>query len=451
MKFLKLFESKYYDEFEKLKQITGVDEIEDDIKDTIQELIDDFNFFRFNNPQTLLRLNYQRKVKRTTSIGLDYYQKIVDQNDRISAAEGSYITGFMDKLTYGESLYFFKVFQFQLLSIDIKASQEDLNTMKNLKESLLIVFKRLEYLGFTPILSYQLGQSNAIINSVNSGKIEIGIDSLNTVFNELEASVKSTLEDDKIHDELWNQTELSRSHYLYIIQKIDFNKPKIDTKEVPSHLTTSFEDFIKKHRISREGQEELRQLLKTNMLKESVENKDDFEEVKEIVKDWFDSYTDESFKVYTGRVEIHPNSTCPDCKEAHNLVSGGYDYDSGKNFYECPDCEWIGTSEEIDSELEFYLVNVTQFLEGKMNSIGVQSEENSKWMLSYLNDKDINHLNYLIQPLGYSVFRWTGDKRWVHHRAWTTTILSLDNIKKCYDFLNDEFIHSDYQILIPEL
>jgi len=79
MKFLKLFESKYYDEFEKLKQITGVDEIEDDIKDTIQELIDDFNFFRFNNPQTLLQLTYQRKVKRTTSIGLDYYQKIIKE------------------------------------------------------------------------------------------------------------------------------------------------------------------------------------------------------------------------------------------------------------------------------------------------------------------------------------------------------------------------------------
>jgi hypothetical protein len=28
MKFLKLFESKYYDEFEKLKQITGVDNIQ---------------------------------------------------------------------------------------------------------------------------------------------------------------------------------------------------------------------------------------------------------------------------------------------------------------------------------------------------------------------------------------------------------------------------------------
>ena len=44
MKFLKLFESKYYDEFEKLKQITGVNEIEDDIKDTIQDLRDDIDF-----------------------------------------------------------------------------------------------------------------------------------------------------------------------------------------------------------------------------------------------------------------------------------------------------------------------------------------------------------------------------------------------------------------------
>ena len=59
MKFLKLFESKYYDEFEKLKQITGVNEIEDDIKDTIQDLRDDIDFFRFTNPQTLLQLTYQ--------------------------------------------------------------------------------------------------------------------------------------------------------------------------------------------------------------------------------------------------------------------------------------------------------------------------------------------------------------------------------------------------------
>ena len=34
------------------------------------------------------------------------------------------------------------------------------------------------------------------------------------------------------------------------------------TEKIPTHLTTSFEDFIKKHRISKEGQEELRNLLK---------------------------------------------------------------------------------------------------------------------------------------------------------------------------------------------
>ena len=447
MKFLKLFESKYYDEFEKLKQITGVDEIEDDIKDTIQELIDDFNFFRFNNPQTLLQLTYQRKVKRTTSIRLDYYQKIVDENNRISAAEGSFITTFLDKLTYGESLYFFKVFRFRPLSSDIKASQEDLNTVKKLKESLLILFKRLESLGFIPILSYKLDQSNDIINSVNSGKISTGIDSLNAAFNELEALVKSTLEDED-DDEIWNQTGIYCSHYLYIIQKIDFDKPKIDTKEVPSHLTTSFEDFIKKHRISREGQEELRQLLKTNSIKESVENKDDFEEVKLSVKDWFDSYTDEVFKVYTGRVEVSPCSTCPSCGEAHNLQTLGYDYDSGKTLYECPDCEWEGSSEQIKSDLEMYLVNLTQFLPDKLNAINVQSEETNKWMLNYLSDKDIHHLNSYLKPYNYSVFRFTNSK---HHRAWTTTILSLDDVKKCYQYLNDEFIDTEYEILIPEL
>jgi hypothetical protein len=193
----------------------------------------------------------------------------------------------------------------------------------------------------------------------------------NAAFNELEALVKSTLEDED-DDEIWNQTGLYCSHYLYIIQKIDFDKPKIDTKEVPSHLTTSFEDFIKKHRISKEGQEELRQLLKTNSIKESVENKDDFEEVKLAVKDWFDSYTDEAFKVYTGRVEVSPCSTCPSCGEAHNLQTLGYDYDSGKTLYECPDCEWEGSSEQIKSDLEMYLVNLTQFLPDKLNAINVK-------------------------------------------------------------------------------
>lgn len=272
MKFLKIFESKYYDEFEKLKQITGVDEIEDDIKDIIQELNDDFDFYRFSNPQTLLQLTYQIKVKRTTSIGLDYYQRIVDQNQRIFSADGSFIKSFIDKLTYGESLYFLKVFQFQLLSIDIKASKEDLNTMKKLKESLLIVFKRLESLGFIPILSNHLQESHNIIKSVNSGQ-PTGIDSLNEIFTKIEEQIKQSLDlpsrgwgEEYRYRQTWQETGLSRSHYLYIIQKIDFNKPKIDTKEVPSHLTTSFEDFIKKHRISREGQEELRQLLKSKSI-----------------------------------------------------------------------------------------------------------------------------------------------------------------------------------------
>ena len=457
MKFLKLFESKYYDEFEKLKQITGVNEIEDDIKDTIQDLRDDIDFFRFTNPQTLLQLTYQRKHKRTTTIGLDCYQSIINQNHRILAADGSYITTFLDKLTYGESLYFFKEFRFQLLSSDVQASKKDLNTMKKLKESLLILFKRLDSLGFIPILSYQLNQSNDIINSINSGKIETGIDSLNAVFKELEDLINRSLDSPGRGwgEGSWQEyrknrfgTGLSCSHYLYIIQKIDFDKPKIDTKEVPSHLTTSFEDFIKKHRISKEGQEELRQLLKTNSIKESVENKDDFEEVKLVVKDWFDSYTDESFKVYTGRVVVSPCSTCPTCREPLNLVSLGYDYDSGETLYECPDCEWEGSSEQIKSDLEMYLVNLTQFLIGKLNAINVQSEETNKWMLNYLNDKDIHHLNSYLKPYNYSVFRFTNSK---HYRAWTTTILSLDDVKKCYQYLNDEFIDTEYEILIPEL
>lgn len=450
MKFLKLFESKYYDEFEKLKQITGVNEIEDDIKDTIQDLRDDIDFFRFTNPQTLLQLTYQRKHKRTTKIGLDWYQNIINQNHRISAADGSFITTFLDKLTYGESLYFFKVFQFQLLSSDIQASKEDLNTVKKLKESLLILFKRLESLGFIPILSYQLVQSNDIINSINSGKIPTGMDSLNKVFVELEDLIHHKLDSPGRGwgEDSWEETGLSCSHYLYIIQKIDFDKPKIDTKEVPSHLTTSFEDFIKKHRISKEGQEELRQLLKTTAIKESVENKDDFEEVKLVVEDWFDSYTDESFKVYTGRVVVSPCSTCPSCGEAHNLQSLGYDYDSGKTLYECPDCEWEGSSEQIKSDVEMYLVNSTQFLIGKLNAINVQSEETNKWMLNYLNDKDIHHLNSYLKPYNYSVFRFTNSK---HYRSWTTTILSLDDVEQCYHYLNDEFIDTDYEILIPEL
>lgn len=99
MKFLKLFESKYYDEFEKLKQITGVNEIEEDIADSIQELQDNIDFYQFTCPQTLLQLSYQRKVKRTTYINLEYYQEIINRNQRILAQDGTYITGFLDQLT----------------------------------------------------------------------------------------------------------------------------------------------------------------------------------------------------------------------------------------------------------------------------------------------------------------------------------------------------------------
>jgi hypothetical protein len=437
MKFLKLFESKYYDEFEKLKQITGVNEIEDDIKDTIQDLRDDIDFFRFTNPQTLLQLTYQRKHKRTTTIGLDYYQSIINQNHRILAADGSYITTFLDKLTYGESLYFFKVFQFQLLSTEVESSkEEDLEILKKLESPLENLVKRLESLGFIPIISTRLQEYNTLMKSFESNQIKTGLESINIFFTEIQDSIS------------WSEYALSRSNYIIIFKKIDFDKPKIDTKEVPSHLTTSFEDFIKKHRISKEGQEELRQLLKNNSIKESVENKDDFEEVKLVVKDWFDSYTDESFKVYTGRVEISPCSTCPTCREPHNLQSLGYDYDSGKTLYECPDCEWEGSSDQITTDLEMYLVNLTQFLTGKLNAINVQSEETNKWMLNYLNDKDIRHLNSYLKPYNYSVFRFTNSK---HYRSWTTTILSLDDVEQCYHYLNDEFIETDYEILIPEL
>jgi len=441
MKFLKLFESKYYDEFEKLKQITGVNEIEEDIKDTIQDLRDDIDFYRFNNPQTILQLTYQRKVKRKVDINVEYYQEIVNRNQRILAQDGTYITGFLDKLTYGESLYFFKLFNFQLLSRESESELKDLSRIKELKNPLENLVKRLESLGFTIVISTNSPTINNIdiqtyINLIESNKIKTGLESIDLFFTELQDLIS------------WNEVALSHSRYISILKKIDFDKPKIDTSEVPTHLSISFEDFIKKYRLPKEGQEELRQLLKNNMVKESVESKDDFEEVKQIVKDWFDSYTDELFKVYTGRVEINPCSTCPSCDEAHNLVSMGYDYDSGKTLYECPDCEWQGSSDQITTDIEMYLVNLTQFLEGKMNSINIQSEETNKWMLNYLNDKDINHLNSYLKPYNYSVFRFDNSKP---YRAWITTILSLDDIKMCHNYLNDEFTLTDYEILIPEL
>ena len=100
---------------------------------------------------------------------------------------------------------------------------------------------------------------------------------------------------------------------------------------------------------------------------------------------------------------------------------------------------------------------MTQFLPDKLNAINVQSEETNKWMLNYLSDKDIHHLNSYLKPYNYSVFRFTNSKHYRAHSyisidiAWTTTILSLDDVKKCYNYLNDEFIDTEYEILIPEL
>lgn len=187
--------------------------------------------------------------------------------------------------------------------------------------------------------------------------------------------------------------------------------------------------------------------IKSFKLFESNSDREDFEEAKEVIKNWFDSYTDDVTEVNTGRLWFTSEGKCPNCKSSDTPVNLGYDYDSGRSHYQCIDCDWVATLDAFECELDLIMVSYAVWNKDLMNCITILDLESNMSSLDFITDKQIENLNYILKPLGYSYFEWSNTNSVLNKRTFNT-ITSLENIDKIKNRI--ESTHNNIQIFYPK-
>lgn len=159
---------------------------------------------------------------------------------------------------------------------------------------------------------------------------------------------------------------------------------------------------------------------------ESNSDEGDLLEVKEILNDWFQSYTDDIFEISIGRILfMNPDEECPECK-SDSLIDLGYDYDSGQSLVQCSDCEHVGSKSDFNrDEVELHLLPYSAYDKDAMNCLNIRDTETGQFLLHHITDKQTKHLNSLIEPLGYTYLEFGKSKR-----NFQSTITSIDTIEK---------------------
>jgi uncharacterized protein (UPF0335 family) len=249
MEYLKTFESKYYssainDKFNQLIEKLEIDMINDEIDEMTQEIKDDV--FSCKKISELLMLNYKKTRRTNKSINLEYYR----DPSNSAKSDYDYLTNFIDRLNYKESLYIVNHFNIEIKKGDYVSNniESDKQELKEFEDSIRSTIGRLENNGYITHLSHNYSNYDSfvkIINSINSGKYS-SKESINSTFKILGDCIT------------WRKDTLSLSINLVIIHKIDVETPT----KIPTKLQTAFSDFIKTYQIPPDGQEKLKQLIK---------------------------------------------------------------------------------------------------------------------------------------------------------------------------------------------
>jgi hypothetical protein len=236
MKWLKLFESKYVDEYKTLKEKLGINEIQDDIRDVIQELVDDLDPKRMDIPQEIVKIIYKRSVKRKTGLNINYYDKFKEE-DRMLSDDFTTLLNFIEFLNFAEKInYVYK--QWFLINLE----KEDFE--KKIKTIFSTTQKRINSLGYDFII---------LNKSMDLWYVYDWIDNI----KKNEESINQFIEEEIKYAQY--QVGESREAYIYVISNIESNasKIKIDKTPLPTHLQTKFDEFVKKNRLSTAAQKEL--------------------------------------------------------------------------------------------------------------------------------------------------------------------------------------------------
>lgn len=159
------------------------------------------------------------------------------------------------------------------------------------------------------------------------------------------------------------------------------------------------------------------------------QDESDHEEVKQILKDWFDSYTDDITEINTGRIYTSTEGECLSCRSYETAISLGVDYDSGKTLYQCPNCEHVG--EKFEFELTISMIPYSVWNKDVMNCITIRNVETLDFSLRLLTDEQIKHINSIINPFDYTYFKWGQSER--NFNFTITTFKNIENIKSKID------------------
>ena len=113
--------------------------------------------------------------------------------------------------------------------------------------------------------------------------------------------------------------------------------------------------------------------------------------------------------------------------------------------YQCPDCDHVASSEDFDSELELMMLPYSVWNKDVMNCITIRDLESGDFSLRFLTDKQIEHINSIIKPYGYTYFEWGISKR-----NFNSTITTFESIEKIKKKLDSEHTYTNIQIFYPK-
>lgn len=158
---------------------------------------------------------------------------------------------------------------------------------------------------------------------------------------------------------------------------------------------------------------------------------EDFEEVKDLIKDWFDASTEEIIEILPARVKIEENElVCPDCG-SDDISDLDFDYETGKKVYRCLYCRTTGY--EFEHQRPYLYVIRAWPNENEMNCHEVISKENGKKLLNKLSIEELDDLNSYLRKMDYSVLRFKSPAS----SSKSTVILSKEDLNKCLKILKE--------------
>lgn len=252
MKYIKLYEAiDYISKYRKLKEKLGIGEIQSDIKDVIQELIDDLDPSYISGKEEIVKIIYKKNARRKTGINIPYYDRYLMQ-PKMPAVDGNNLLNTIEAINFSETInYVYKQY------IKIKNPNEphnfwekNISLLKRIENALSTTQKRLNAIGYDFTVSYN-GFSLYHFYEWKDGT------------KKNEESIKNFIEEANDKDMKWKFADFPRydelGFYIYIIADIDTGDQKItiDKSPLPTHLQTKFDEFVKKHRLSTTAQKEL--------------------------------------------------------------------------------------------------------------------------------------------------------------------------------------------------